>query len=168
MADDVSRGIPTTSLVERWKHGPKFLCLPEEEWPHDSLNVDQSEVEGESRKVHTVSIHTEEESSVDCTKFSSWQRLISVTGYIVRVVWNLRANCHKNKAPEENNMKPKEGLLSPEHLESAENHWIKESQKSLKDRLMKEELKNLSPYTDSDCIVRRLVTAQTMPSCLTK
>ena len=51
-------------------------------------------------------------------------------------------------------MKPKEGPLSPEELESAENHWIKESQKSLKDRLMKGELKNLSPYTDSDGIVR--------------
>ena len=51
-------------------------------------------------------------------------------------------------------MKPKEGPLSPEELESAENHWIKESQKSLKDRLMKGKLKNLSPYTDSDCIVR--------------
>ena len=154
VADDVSRGIPATSLVERWKHGPKFLCLPEEEWPHDSSNVDQSEVKGESRRVHTVSIHTKEESPIDCTKFSSWRRLIRVTAYILRVVWNLHASCHKNKAPEENKMKPKEGPLSPEELESAENHWIKESQNSLKDRLMKGELKNLSPYRDSDGIVR--------------
>ena len=154
VADDVSRGIPATSLVERWKHGPKFLCLPEEEWPQDSSNVDQSEVEGESRKIHTVSIPAKEESPIDCTKFSSWRRLLRVTAYILRLVWNLRANCNKNKAPEENNMKPKEGPLSPEELESAENHWIKESQKSLKDRLMKGKLKNLSPYTDSDGIVR--------------
>ena len=154
VADDVSRGIPATSLVERWKQGPKFLCLPEEEWPQDSSNADQSAVEGESRKIHTVSIPAKEESPIDCTKFSSWRRLLRVTGYILRLVWNLCANCNKNKAPEENNMKPKEGPLSPEELESAENHWIKESQKSLKDRLMKGKLKNLSPYTDSDGIVR--------------
>ena len=154
VADDVSRGIPATSLVERWKHGPKFLCLPEEEWPQDSPNVDQSKVEGESRKIHTVSIYTKEESPIDCTKFSSWRRLLRVTAYILRLVWNLCASYNKNKAPEENNMKPKEGPLLPEDLESAENHWIKESQKSLKDRLMKGEFKNLSPYTDSDGIVR--------------
>ena len=118
-----------------------FLSLPEEEWPHDLSNVVQSEVEGESRKVHIVSILTEQESSIDFTKFSSWRILIRVTAYILRVVWNLRANCHKNNASEENNLKPKEELLSPEELESAENHWIKESQKSLKDRLMKEEFK---------------------------
>ena len=116
VADDVSRGIPATSLVERWKHGPKFLYLPEEEWPHDSSNVDQSEVEGESRKVHTVFIHTKEESPIDCTKFSSWRRLIRVTAYILRVVWNLRTSCHKNKAAEKNKMKPKEGPLSPERV----------------------------------------------------
>ena len=84
MADDVSRGTPATSLVERWKHGPKFLRLPEEELLQDSSNVDQSEVEGESRRVHTVSIHTKEESPIDCTKFSSWRRLIRVTASILR------------------------------------------------------------------------------------
>ena len=26
-------------MVERWKHGPKFLCLPEEEWPQDSSKL---------------------------------------------------------------------------------------------------------------------------------
>ena len=54
VADNVSCGTPATSLVERWKHGAKFLCLPEEEWPQDSLNVDQSEVEEESHKIHSV------------------------------------------------------------------------------------------------------------------
>ena len=36
VADDVSRGIPVRNLVERWQHGPKFLRLPENEWPQDS------------------------------------------------------------------------------------------------------------------------------------
>ena len=51
-------------------------------------------------------------------------------------------------------MKPRDGPLSPQELQHAENHWIKESQKSLSDRLRKGELKKLSPYTDSDGIVR--------------
>ena len=51
-------------------------------------------------------------------------------------------------------MKPRDGPLSPQKLQHAENHWIKESQKSLSDRLSKGELKKLSPYTDSDGIVR--------------
>ena len=89
VADDVSRGIPATSLVERWKHGPKFLCLPEEEWPQDSSNVDQSEVEGESRKIHTVSIPAKEESPIDCTKYSSWRRLLRVTAYKLILVCKL-------------------------------------------------------------------------------
>jgi len=51
-------------------------------------------------------------------------------------------------------MKPRDGSLSPQEIQHAENHWIKESQKSLSDRLRKGELKKLSPYTDSDGIVR--------------
>ena len=154
MAENVSRGIPAPSLVERWKHGPKFLCLLEEERLQDSSNVDHSEVEGEARKIHTVSIHAKEESPIDCTKFSSWRRLLRVTAYILRLAWNLRVSCSKNKALEINNMKPKQGPLLSEELKSTENHWIIVCQKSLKDRLMKGELRNLSPYTDSDSIVR--------------
>ena len=51
-------------------------------------------------------------------------------------------------------MKPRDGPLSPQELQHAENHWIKESQKSLSDRLRKGELKKLSPYRDSSGIVR--------------
>ena len=34
-ADIASRGVSATELVndEKWWHGPKFLCKPEEEWP---------------------------------------------------------------------------------------------------------------------------------------
>ena len=33
VADDVSHGIPVQSLAERWQHEPKFLRLPENQWP---------------------------------------------------------------------------------------------------------------------------------------
>ena len=51
-------------------------------------------------------------------------------------------------------MKPKEGPLSPQELQNAKDHWIKESQKSYSDRLRKGKFKKFSPYTDSDGIVR--------------
>ena len=51
-------------------------------------------------------------------------------------------------------MKPKEGHLLPKELQEAQHHWIKESQKSLSDRLKKGELKKFSPYKDSDGIFR--------------
>ena len=51
-------------------------------------------------------------------------------------------------------MKPNEGPLSPQELQNAEDHWIKESQKSFSDRPRKGEFRKFSPYTDSDGVVR--------------
>ena len=47
VADDVSRGIPVRRLAERWQHGPKFLRLPENQWPQDASNNDKPKVEEE-------------------------------------------------------------------------------------------------------------------------
>ena len=154
VADDVSRGIPVRNLVERWQHGPKFLRLPENEWPQDSSTNDQPKVEEECRKVHNVCVHTKVEHPINCQKFSSWRKLVRVTAYMLRLIWNLRAQRHNKTHPEENDIKPKEGPLQPEELQEAEHHWIKESQKSLSDRLKKGELKKFSPYKDSDGIIR--------------
>ena len=154
VADDVSRGIPVRNLVERWQHGPKFLRLPENEWPQDSPTNDQPKVEDECRKVHNVCVQTKVEHPINCQKFSSWRKLVRVTAYILRLIWNLRAQRHNKAHPEENNMKPKGDPLLPKELQEAEHHWIKESQKSLSDRLEKGELKTFSPFKDSDGIVR--------------
>ena len=154
VADDVSRGIPVRNLVERWQHGPKFLRLPENKWPQDSSTNDQPKVEVECRKVHNVCVQTKVEHPMNSQKFSSWRKLVRVTAYMLRLIWNLRAQRHNKTHPEENDKKPKEGSLLPEELQEAEHHWIKESQKSLSDRLKKGELKRFSPYKDSDGIVR--------------
>ena len=64
VADDVSRGIPVRSLAERWQHGPKFLHLPENQWPQDSRNNDQPEVEEECRKVNNISAQIKAEHPI--------------------------------------------------------------------------------------------------------
>ena len=154
VADDVCRGIPVQNLLERWQHGPTFLLLPENDRPQDSSTNDQPEVEEECRKVLNVCLQTMATDPIYCQKFSSSRKLIRVTAYTLRLIWNLRAQRYNKTHPEENDMKPKEGPLSPQELQNAENHWIKESQRSLSDRLKKGELKKRSPYTDSDGIVR--------------
>ena len=146
--------VPVRNLVERWQHGPKFLPLPENEWPQDSSTNDQPKVEDECRKVHNVCFQTNVEHPINFQKFSSWRKLVRVTAYMLRLIWNLRAQRHNKTHPEENDMKRKEGPLLPEELQEAEHHWIKESQKSLSDRLKKGELKTFNPYKDSDGIVR--------------
>ena len=54
VADDVSRGIPAQRLTGRWKQGPEFLRLLEEEWPQEASTADPHELEKERRKVQAV------------------------------------------------------------------------------------------------------------------
>ena len=54
VADDVSRGIPAQRLIGRWKQGPEFLRLPEEEWPQENSTADLNEVEKERRKTQAI------------------------------------------------------------------------------------------------------------------
>ena len=44
--------------------------------------------------------------------------------------------------------------MAPQELEKAEKYWVKESQTTLQDRLKKGELKQLSPFTDENGIIR--------------
>ena len=94
VTDDVSRGISVRNLVERWQHGPKLLRLPENEWPQDSSTNDQPKVEEECRKVHNVCVQIKVEHPINCQKFSSWRKLVRVTAYMLRLIWNLRAQRH--------------------------------------------------------------------------
>ena len=154
VADDVSRGIPVESLTDRWQHGPDFLRLPESEWPQDSPVADKVEVETEHRKVHIVGEQNNTQSPIDCNKFSNWRRLIRVTAYTLRFIRRLQARGHKGSAEEEKTFKSEDGPLSPEELKDAETHWLKESQKTLRNRLSKGEFRNLSPYVDQEGVWR--------------
>ena len=52
--DDVSPGIPVERLTDRWKHGPKVLGLPEDDWPSKEFTAAQSDVEKEQGKPQVV------------------------------------------------------------------------------------------------------------------
>ena len=68
VADDVSRGIPAQRLIGRWKQGPEFLRLPEEEWPQENSTADLTEVEKERRKTQAILL-TGSPEVIDCKKF---------------------------------------------------------------------------------------------------
>ena len=153
VADDVSRGIPAKNLNGRWQHGPDFLRLHEEEWSQESSAADQSEIDRERRKAQTICALTTRQDAIDCKKFSTWRKLVRVTAYTLRFIRNLRVRC-KKRYEDDDSIKVNGGPLSPQELEQAEVHWIKESQKSFNSHLIKGELLKLSPYTDPSGILR--------------
>nr|XP_054761133.1 uncharacterized protein LOC129267448 [Lytechinus pictus] len=53
-ADDISRGISVDELEGRWKHGPEFVCLPEEQWPIESFQPDPVESDAEKLRFKQV------------------------------------------------------------------------------------------------------------------
>ena len=86
----------------RWKNGPEFLKLPEEEWPNESsTNSIPEEVDQlERRKVQPVLHVTESLEVLPCKKFSSWRKLIRVTAYVLRFISKLRSK-HQTKESEQ-------------------------------------------------------------------
>ena len=151
VADDVSRGLSVAELSGRWKNGPAFLLLPKEEWPIESANADQDEVERECKKTQAVGTVTSKETVtgvIDCERFSRCGRLVRVTAWVLKMKKNLLA-----KIKPTNDIAVEESL-TPEELEKSRIFWIKEAQKGLEVRVKANELKTLSPFEDKEGIIR--------------
>ena len=95
-ADDISRGIPVDALQGRWRSGPDFLCLPEEQWPEGSTEPEEAAVNAEKRRVQQI-FHVAESEPICCTKFSSWRRLIRSTAYVHRFLRNVKIRCNRKR-----------------------------------------------------------------------
>ena len=115
VADDVSCGIPAQRLIGRWKQGPEFLRLPEEEWPKENSTADLNEVEKEYRKTQAILL-TGSPEVIDCKKFSNWRKLVRTSAYVFRFIWNLHTRCQAKKLPDtpEQQMQVSHGLLVPQ------------------------------------------------------
>ena len=81
-------GYTVERLTDRWKHGPEFLGLPEDDWPNDEFTADQSKVEKEGHKPQLVMKLTNQPELIDCKTFSNW-RLVRVSAYVLRFISNL-------------------------------------------------------------------------------
>ena len=147
VADDVSRGVPVQELNGRWNNGPEFLHLDESEWPKGKLPENFGEEQLERRKQKFCGIETVKvKEAIDIERFSSWQRLVRTTAWILRLREKIRL---KKKG-----QVGKEGPLTVTELQNAEFYWLIEAQKEIVKCVQKGELKSLSPFTDEKGVIR--------------
>ena len=80
VADDLSRGIRVIELQGRWMNGPKFLRLPEDQWPIQQTPPPPEEYM-ERRQIHVLTAVAAQKAKavIDPSTFSSWRKLTRVT-----------------------------------------------------------------------------------------
>ncbi|XP_071040000.1 uncharacterized protein [Parasteatoda tepidariorum] len=92
LADHLTRGtFPSQlSILESWWHGPKWLKHDPETWPIKVLSTrTQPLVEAESRKTKFQSSYVATtELIIDISHYSSYTKLLRVTAWILRFVYN--------------------------------------------------------------------------------
>jgi hypothetical protein len=123
VADDITKGISVEEINVRWSPGPEFLQLAEEQWPTQSGVPDMKELNKERRKVTITCATNVLEPIIDCTKFSSWKRLLRTTAYVLPFRHNVRAKLSPNK-----DFPTYESPPSPIEIQSTEEYWLKIAQ----------------------------------------
>lgn len=86
VADEATKWqkIPHISQPSRWLNGPDFLIEDEDAWPSDNLK--SADTEEELKKEHILLHVTIVEPLIDCSRFSSWMRLLRATAYVFKFV----------------------------------------------------------------------------------
>ena len=174
-ADICSRGTMTSKLItnQLWWSGPEFLRKEKEWWP--SLTMNSAEVTSDDSdpclelKKGSCNSHTkqhdgtvlanivsgevtsEKSLNLDCIipleRFSSLQRLMRVTAYVLRFVSNLKQSKMKKRLVD--------GVIRHEEVDCARELWIKEVQKSVYNNKNFDQVKiSLSLFTDDKGILR--------------
>ena len=91
---------------------------------------------------------------IQSKRFLSWWKLIRVTAYVLKFISSLREAKEETRNSARTQAKLKDCMLSPQELEKAEMHGIKESQKGKQDRLRKGDFQTLTPFLDGTGIIR--------------
>ena len=84
VADDLSRGLRVQQLAGRWINGPRFLTLPEEQWPVQTALPSPAEHNMERSHVNAVSAASQVDigNVTDPKVFTSWRKLIRGTAWL--------------------------------------------------------------------------------------
>ncbi|GFV31656.1 integrase catalytic domain-containing protein [Trichonephila clavipes] len=97
-ADYVSRGANLESIINSQfrMHGPQWLCTTENNWPK-SFNCDFSSTDPceSEEQVFTFACELNTASIINLSKFSSLQKLLRVTSWVLRFVHNIRNRFNK-------------------------------------------------------------------------
>ncbi|XP_037930799.1 uncharacterized protein LOC119665643 [Teleopsis dalmanni] len=154
-ADIPSRGVYGDNLISNilWWHGPNWLIKDEGNWPENDEVIDLNLIP-ETRKsaICTVVDVTKDENIIN--RFSSLNKLLRVTAYCLRFVYN----CHKKKSER------KIDNLSADDIDAAKIVLVNQAQKCFSDdirqlnlqkQLMKSnKLCSLNPFVDSAGVLR--------------
>ncbi|XP_058448836.1 uncharacterized protein LOC131428813 [Malaya genurostris] len=108
---------PDMSPNSRWFNGPKYLQLSEEFWPPI---VHKNSVTDEELRPSVLLHHQVSSPMISASNFSSWKRLLRVTGYVIRFVTNLQLRVRRKDLIT--------GSLSSEELQQAEKYHFKSAQ----------------------------------------
>ncbi|XP_062705505.1 uncharacterized protein LOC115255509 [Aedes albopictus] len=122
VADDGTRWRDRLDLSasSRWFKGPEFLMQAEENWP----TLPQKLLSTEEEMRPSVLLHFKvPEPAIDVGRFSSWRRLLAVTGYVLRFCLNLQRRRSQHPL--------RTGPLSSEELREAEEHHYRQAQRDV-------------------------------------
>lgn len=150
-ADLVTRGIKPSKLITSnlWRNGPEWLCESEDNWPQEEVIEDD-----ENFVLNVRACEEKIEPLFDVNKYSSLEKILRVTSYILRFVNNART---KNKKLS--------GNLQVKEMKMAETYWLKHIQKNhfpeeiqaLKRSIplnKNSAILTLSPFQDKDGLMR--------------
>ncbi|XP_071577717.1 uncharacterized protein [Temnothorax nylanderi] len=129
-ADLVSRGVKPESLVHQslWWTGPDWLKSSLDHWPSEPQSNSQ-ELPPEERSHVPVHLVPSCEQWDLGDRFSSWNKLVRVTAYIMRFARRARErNCSSSVNP---NSELESIFLLPEELKLAREFWLKRVQRNL-------------------------------------
>ena len=116
-ANDGRRGLPVAAITSESisLNSPVFLTLSGEKWPRGNSKLESSSQQKQETSAYSASqAQTSREEFISLTKYSSLTRLLRVTAYSFRFVYNCR--CRRTDR--------QSGPLLVEELERAQNFWI--------------------------------------------
>ena len=150
-ADIPTRGIAASGLENNglWWNGPRWLTTGEENWPE---NVDLQKVPPEAMEelkssdftVINLSVTSDIklETLIDSHRFSSFDKLLRITAWVKRFVYNCRSSKLK-----------KSGNLTAQEIVDAE-VWIREIQQRFSSMQLKQLEHSLGLFVDTKGIIR--------------
>ena len=157
-ADCASRGLLPSELLEHelWWTGPRWLHSDQATWPARYVPQSPSESMEEVRNICLASSIHLITPVIPIDRYSSFSKLKSVTGWLIRFISNCRVN---------DNSRVKQSFLSISELQLAEHYWLSLSQRDcflneIKVLEANEELDRssklipLSPMLDSSGLLR--------------
>ena len=115
VADIATRGVPDNSLQADswWIRGPEFLWTERAEWPIDDVPSSHCPTAEVELKKKVFNVRASVGLLLDTAAYSSWNRLLRVTSWLLRYLGNL---CNQNQR--------RSGRLTVDELKEAEQLWI--------------------------------------------